>query len=115
VSWKDCGTAKNHVKVTNISWSPKVPEAGDNITITATGVLDEDMPDTTMTLTFANVFHHKFDGCKGATIKAPLNIAVIYFPPIPCPMKKGVVTSVRYVTVSTCFVFFCTEPMPLLD
>jgi hypothetical protein len=50
-----------------------------------------------MTLTFANVFKHSFDGCKGATIQAPLGIATVYFPPAKCPFEKGMIKQLHYV------------------
>ncbi len=43
---------------------------------------------------------HTFDGCKGATIQAPLNLATITFPPAGCPVKAGPTTSTRYVAIS---------------
>jgi hypothetical protein len=50
-----------------------------------------------MTLTFAKVFKHSFDGCKGAIIEAPLGIATVYFPPYKCPYEKGMVKQLHYV------------------
>ena len=100
ISWKDCGTRRNHVKVTNLSWTPQHPVAGDNITITATAVLDEVMTSNIQTLTFAHVFAHKFSGCAGATVDAPEKLASIYFPPEDCPLQEGRQDLLRYVTTS---------------
>ena len=41
-----------------------------------------------------------FDGCAGGTVKAPLNLAVITFPPAGCPLSPPNLKSVRYVAIS---------------
>jgi hypothetical protein len=89
IVWSDCGTAKNHVKITNVTWSPNPAKPGDNITVTGLGTLDEDITDSKLTLTLGDIVKHSFDGCKGATIEAPLNLATIVFPPQACPIQKG--------------------------
>ena len=40
-----------------------------------------------------------FDGCAGGTVKAPLNLAVITFPPAGCPLQPPNLKSVRYVAI----------------
>jgi hypothetical protein len=62
VSWKDCGSATNHIKITDVSWSPTTINPGDNVTITASGILDEDIvAPYEQTITFASIFKHTFD------------------------------------------------------
>ena len=86
-------------KITNVSFPADI-EPGMNITITAHATLDEAITDTKMTLTMASIFKHSFDGCAGATVKAPLDIATVYFPPMNCPLAAGPATFVRYVSLS---------------
>ena len=99
VTWEDCGTAANHIKIDDVTF-PSDIEPGMNVTITAHATLDEQITDTTMTMTMASIFKHKFDGCAGATVKAPLNIAIVDFPPMDCPLPAGKGTFVRYVSLS---------------
>ena len=89
VTWKDCGTSSNKVKVTNVTWTPKNISPGMTVNITAFASLSEELSDTEVTLTLAAIFKHKFDGCKGAVIEAPLNLAKITFPPMDCPVLQG--------------------------
>lgn len=96
-SWTDCGGS---VKVTNITMSPKNPTVGEKITITTHGVNSMAASTLNMDLTFADIFQNHFDGCKGATIKAPFDLAVVTFPPVHCPLKTGQFESLRYVTLS---------------
>lgn len=73
---------------------------GDRINITASMTSDKATTALNSQITFASVFSHKFDGCAGATVKAPLNIATVVFPPAGCPLAVGPATFKRYVTTS---------------
>lgn len=100
IGWQDCGTAgKTHGKVSAVKVSPEQPVPGDNVTITATVDIDKNTTAINGDLIFAKIFHNKFDGCAGATIKAPLNIATVTIPPPGCPVT-GTKEFVRYVATS---------------
>lgn len=73
---------------------------GDRINITATMTSDKATSQLNSQITFASVFSHQFDGCAGATVKAPLGIATVVFPPAGCPIAAGPATFKRYVTTS---------------
>jgi len=96
-SYTDCGTAGTHGKVTGLDVQPSSPVPGDNITITATVQIDKNTTKIKSDLVFARLFHNKFDGCAGATIKAPLGVATVIIPPPGCPLKAGTTKFVRYV------------------
>ena len=68
---------------------PVAPNPGENITITAHVKLDKATTKISSDLVFAAVDHNKFDGCAGATIKAPLGIATVVMPPAGCPLVPG--------------------------
>ena len=100
-SWKDCGTAGTHAKVTQVDVVPSNPMPGQQINITATVTLDKATTAVSSDLVFAKLFHNKFDGCAGATVKAPLNIATVVFPPAGCPLQPGASLHFdRYVTTT---------------
>jgi len=101
-SWKDCGTAgKTHGQVVSVDVDPPTPNPGENITITAHVKLDKATTKIASDLVFAAVDHNKFDGCAGATIKAPLGIATVVIPPAGCPLvPSDDITFKRYVSTS---------------
>ena len=102
ISWDDCGAANGATaKITNVVWSPQNPSAGDNVTITATGTMTKTITKMNGELEFAGgLIKKSFDGCAGGTVKAPLNLAVITFPPAGCPLSPPNLKSVRYVAIS---------------
>merc|ERR1719408_920771 len=97
-TYENCND-KAHGKVTGLDVQPPNPVAGDNITVTATVAVDKATTAINSDLVFAKVFHNKFDGCAGATIKAPLGIATVIIPPPGCPVS-GMKDFVRYVATS---------------
>mmetsp|Transcript_26564 Transcript_26564/g.52357 ORF Transcript_26564/g.52357 Transcript_26564/m.52357 type:complete len:152 (-) Transcript_26564:376-831(-) len=99
VTWEDCGSSKAHAHVTNVSWVPADIQPGDNVTITSILNVDKVTTKLNSELKFI-VGSDKFDGCKGATIEAPLNLAKIIFTPAGCPIQTGAFTSVRYVELA---------------
>lgn len=62
ISWTDCGSAANKVKIDKITWVPANPVAGDTVNITATGTLSEGITSMPEDLVFAGIFHNKFEG-----------------------------------------------------
>merc|ERR1712183_544835 len=96
---KNCND-KAHGKVTGLDVQPSSPMPGDNITVTATVAIDKATSAIKSDLVFAKIFHNKFDGCKGATIKAPLGIATVIIPPPGCPLGIGEAKFIRYVATS---------------
>ena len=70
------------------------------MTITATGTMTKAITQMKGELDFAGGLIKKhFDGCAGGTVKAPLNLAVITFPPAGCPLQPPNLKSVRYVAI----------------
>jgi hypothetical protein len=80
---------KTHGQVIKVEVDPVAPNPGENITITAHVKLDKATTKISSDLVFAAVDHNKFDGCAGATIKAPLGIATVVMPPAGCPLVPG--------------------------
>merc|ERR1712087_232273 len=92
---------KAHGKVTGLDVQPPNPVAGDNITVTATVSIDKVTTAIKSDLVFAKLFHNKFDGCAGATIKAPLGVATVTIPPPGCPLAvTDTAKFIRYVQTS---------------
>merc|ERR1719326_2669865 len=92
---------KAHGKVTGLDVQPPNPVAGDNITVTATVAIDKATTAINSDLVFAKLFHNKFDGCKGATINAPLGVATVVIPPPGCPLAVTQNAKfIRYVQTS---------------
>eukprot|EP01116_Phalansterium_solitarium_P010246 TRINITY_DN2480_c0_g1_i1.p2 TRINITY_DN2480_c0_g1~~TRINITY_DN2480_c0_g1_i1.p2 ORF type:complete len:169 (-),score=25.03 TRINITY_DN2480_c0_g1_i1:230-700(-) len=100
ITWADCGTAANKIKVNTLVWYPVNPKTGDNITIVATGVslLASTAGQTTESLA-DGLISKTFDTCQGATIDA-MGFAKIYFPGA-CPMPAGPFNATRYVYLSS--------------
>eukprot|EP01003_Olkasia_polycarbonata_P008055 NODE_975_length_640_cov_128.062606_g903_i0.p1 GENE.NODE_975_length_640_cov_128.062606_g903_i0~~NODE_975_length_640_cov_128.062606_g903_i0.p1 ORF type:complete len:156 (-),score=34.72 NODE_975_length_640_cov_128.062606_g903_i0:113-580(-) len=104
ITWADCGTSGTHSKVTDMKWSPASPKTGDNITLTGTGTLDEDVAGSTYTLTISHsgvpIVHHSHDGCSPDSLVLPLNLGKVVLPGLKCPVAKGTVTLIQYIEVS---------------
>merc|ERR1719197_710830 len=99
ITWGDCGTASNVVKIESVTWDPANPQPGDNVTITGTGTLKSDITGGTSTLDLV-LKKHTWPSCDGTVVDAPLHEAIIYFPKAGCPLKAGNVTTRRYVWLS---------------
>merc|ERR1740121_3457410 len=95
-TYKNCND-KAHGKVTGLDVQPPNPVAGDNITVTATVSIDKATTAIKSDLVFAKLFRKKFDGCAGATIKAPLGIATVIIPPPGCPL--AVTDTAKFVRI----------------
>jgi hypothetical protein len=102
VSWSDCGSSTGAIgKVTDVQWTPQSPTAGENVTITATVSFTGSVTALHGDLEFLDgIIQNHFNGCKGATISAPLGLATITFPPAGCPISGPTHKFVRYVKTS---------------
>ena len=99
ITWQDCGSSEGaRGRVTDVEWSPKNPTAGENVTITATVAFSGTVSALNGDLEFLDgIIQNHFNGCKGATISAPLGLATIVFPPAGCPLQGPTHKFTRYV------------------
>jgi len=102
ISWSDCGSTTGAVgKVTSVQWTPQNPSPGENVTIVASVSFAGNATELLGDLEFlGGIIQDKFDGCKGATIQAPLDLATVTFPPAGCPIMGPTKQFVRYVKTS---------------
>jgi hypothetical protein len=102
VSWSDCGSTTGAIgKVTDVEWTPQNPTAGENVTIVATVSFAGTVTALHGDLEFLDgIIQNHFNGCKGATIQAPLGLATITFPPAGCPVSGPSHKFTRYVKTS---------------
>jgi len=106
-SWKDCGTAGYHGKISSVTFSPNPPVKGGNTTIIATGVFDEDVTGGTYEIK-ANegplpIFDHKGGVCDSGVVKIdfPLGAGNLWLYPLGCPIKKGATWTQKQVTYAS--------------
>lgn len=91
LTWKDCGDASTHVKIS--SFSPATLTLGQKTTMTGTGTLDEDVEggdfDLEMKGMIGKLLSCKGDSSVGKTCSLPLGSGSLTFDPIKFPLKKG--------------------------
>eukprot|EP01006_Ploeotia_vitrea_P004201 TRINITY_DN114065_c0_g1_i1.p1 TRINITY_DN114065_c0_g1~~TRINITY_DN114065_c0_g1_i1.p1 ORF type:complete len:161 (+),score=1.82 TRINITY_DN114065_c0_g1_i1:29-511(+) len=91
ISWKNCGPEDYRgVNITSLTYEPSHPVPGDHITFTGKGISNVKLETGKSTL---HVFtNHTFNACKGTTVDAPLELAIIKVPELHCPVPIGHVT-----------------------
>lgn len=92
LTYKDCGDASTHAKITGLS--PSIATIGKATKIAGTGSLDEDIPDGTFTMSTALSAGVPLLDCMGdASVKKkcnfPLGAASITFDGVKFPIKAG--------------------------
>jgi hypothetical protein len=97
LTWKDCGDASTHTKITAVT-PPSLP-LGGKTTITGTGTLDKDVSDSTFDMKITGVGGIKLLDCSGdasqtKTCKLPLGTGTMTFEGESFPVKQGT-TSVK--------------------
>lgn len=90
LSWKDCGGAGTHAKVT--SFVPDTVTLGQKTTTTGTGSVDEAVTGGTFDIDVSAGFlrqHWTGDICAQKTFKLPLGAGTITWDGMKCPIAKG--------------------------
>jgi len=105
LSWKDCGDASTHGKVTSLT--PDTLVFGQKTTITGSGSLDEKVTSGSYTVAASvegkQVFTHTSDLCKPDTIRLPFGIGSIVWNGVSCPHAAGA-TSIGLVASLSRFI-----------
>lgn len=93
LTWKDCGDASTHGKVTGLT--PDSLALGTATTVTGSGNVDEAVTDGSFTITVkAGLLDKKFSGdiCTAQTFDLPLGSGSITWDGMKCPLAVGPAT-----------------------
>eukprot|EP01084_Bolivina_argentea_P161403 280972_1 len=91
-NWSDCTKPGDMGNMTTVVF-PANMAGGYNFTITGVGMTSEAIEDPSFEMHIQDgiIVNDKIkgDGCKPLEFKFPLNDAVLYYVPLPCPVAAG--------------------------
>jgi hypothetical protein len=90
ITWKDCGDASTHGKVSALE--PKTISIGGSSTLTGTGALDKDEAGGSFVLNAKfGIIKEKYTGdvCSPKTFNLPLGLGHVDWKGMKCPLAKG--------------------------
>jgi hypothetical protein len=103
VTWKDCGDASTHAKITSFTPATITPGSGTT-TMIGSGNVDEDVTGATFDTEMNGVIHLlscKGDASKTTTCNLPLGAGKLTFDGMSFPLKKGPVQVKVELTLSS--------------
>jgi len=82
--WKPCGTSKDHLSIQSVKIIPDPPQIGKNLTIIATGTLDETISSGIVRIELA------YDGIT--LLNNTFDLCTLLKQYVSCPLKNGPIT-----------------------
>jgi len=82
--WKNCGGPQDHLQISNVEISPDPPQIGENLTVTATGNLDETVTGGIIEVSL------QYSGITILNTNLSLCSAIVPF--LQCPIAQGPVS-----------------------
>jgi len=102
ITWKDCGDASTHSKVTDLE--PKSLPLGGSTTVTGTGALDEAISGGTFEIDMkTSIISPKWTGdiCQAKTFDLPLGLGSVTWSGLTCPLAAGTIKVPLVVKLSS--------------